>query len=405
MTHFADWLDQQAQHRHEVGRHRQLQPRPANQDVLDLASNDYLGLARHPEVVAAAAAAATTWGAGATGSRLVTGSTELHDDLETDLAQFTDYEASVVFSSGYLANLGAVSALAGPDCLVVSDQWNHASLVDACRLSRSPVAVVPHADPAAAAAALTNRQQPRALLVTDAVFSVDGDLAPLTDLHLVARSNGAVLVVDEAHSLGVVGDGGCGATAAAGLAGEPDVVATATLSKALGSQGGAVLASKPVINQLVNAARPFIFDTALAPAAVAAARESLRQLRRDPGLPKRALTVATELHQLLLNLDWSAPAPNAAVVSAYAGSPQAATVATQTCRDHGVQVGCFRPPSVPDDRSRLRLTARADLNPADLQRTATALAAAREAVASPSAHDRPNPPSLPSPDTAERNPQ
>ena len=405
MTQFADWLHQQAQQRRDAGTHRHLQPRSANQDVLDLASNDYLGLARHPQVVAAAADAAATWGAGATGSRLVTGSTELHADLETDLAQFTDYEASVTFSSGYLANLGTVSALAGPDCLVVSDQWNHASLIDACRLSRSPVAVVPHADPAAVAAALADRQQPRALLVTDAVFSVDGDLAPLTDLHRTARSNGAVLVVDEAHSLGVVGDGGCGATAAAGLAGEPDVVATATLSKALGSQGGAVLASTPVINQLVNAARPFIFDTALAPAAVAAARESLRQLRRDPGLPKRALTVAAELHELLIDLDWSAPAPDAAVVSAYTESPQAATTAAEACREHGVQVGCFRPPSVPDDRSRLRLTARADLNAADLHRTAAALVAARKAVASRSALDHPSPPSPSSPDTAERNPQ
>ncbi|WP_461035378.1 aminotransferase class I/II-fold pyridoxal phosphate-dependent enzyme, partial [Streptomyces mayteni] len=278
-----DWLDAVAERRERAGLTRRLRPRAAESTVLDLAGNDYLGLARHPAVVEAAAEAARRWGGGATGSRLVTGSTELHAELEAELAEFCGYQAALVFSSGYAANLAALTALGGRDALIVSDAGNHASLIDGCRLSRAEIAVVPHAEPAAFRKALDGRDGRRALAVSDAVFSVDGDLAPLGALAATCRAAGAALVVDEAHSLGVLGDGGRGATAAAGLAGALDVVATVTLSKALGSQGGAVLGPARVIEHLVNAARTFVFDTGLAPAAAAAALAALRLLRREVG--------------------------------------------------------------------------------------------------------------------------
>ncbi len=205
--------------------------------------------------------AARRWGAGATGSRLVTGTTLLHTDLERELAAFCGFEAALVFSSGYAANLAVLTALGGRDSLIVSDAANHASLVDGCRLARAETAVVPHADPDAVRKTLEAHPGRRALVVSDSVFSVDGDRAPLAELAAVCRAHGAGLVVDDAHGFGVLGDGGRGALHGAGLAGDEDVVATLTLSKSLGSQGGAVLGPARVIEHLVNAARTFIFDT------------------------------------------------------------------------------------------------------------------------------------------------
>ncbi|OPF71557.1 8-amino-7-oxononanoate synthase [Streptomyces antioxidans] len=370
------WIDAQRERRDRAGLVRRLSPRPADSPLLDLASNDYLGLARHPEVTAAAAAAAHRWGAGSTGSRLVTGSTELHTTLERELAEFCGFEAALVFSSGYAANLAAVSALSGRDALVVSDADNHASLIDGCRLSRAETAVVPHADPDAVRKALgaaetagagpgetpgAGAARRRALVVSDAVFSVDGDAAPLAALAAVSRPYGAALVVDEAHGLGVLGEGGRGTVHAAGLAGAPDVVVTATLSKSLGSQGGAVLGPARVIEHLVNSARTFIFDTGLNPAAVGAALAGLRLLRREPERAARVRTVAMGLYGRLTAAGLAAVRPDASVVSVRAPSPEKAVRWAADCRAAGVMVGCFRPPSVPDGVSRLRLTARGDL--------------------------------------------
>ncbi|AWK12836.1 8-amino-7-oxononanoate synthase [Streptomyces spongiicola] len=356
-----DWTDDAARRRADAGLVRALRPRSAESALLDLASNDYLGLSRRPEVTEAAASAARRWGAGATGSRLVTGSTELHAELEYELARFCGFESALVFSSGYAANLAVLTALGAPGTLIVSDAGNHASIVDGCRLSRAETAVVAHADPEAAAKALDAHRGGRALLVSDSVFSVDGDAAPLASFAGVCRARGAALVVDDAHGFGVLGEGGRGAPHAAGLAGATGVVATLTLSKSLGSQGGAVLGPARVIEHLVNTARTFIFDTGLAPAAVGAALASLRLLRGEPGLADRARTVAGTLHARLTEAGLTAARPDAAVVSVRAPSPEAAVRWAADCRAAGLAVGCFRPPSVPDGISRIRLTARADL--------------------------------------------
>ncbi|MFE9251985.1 8-amino-7-oxononanoate synthase [Streptomyces sp. NPDC007088] len=357
-----DWIDEEARRRADAGLTRTLRPRSAGPEPLDLAGNDYLGLTRHPEVVAAAVEASRTWGAGATGSRLVTGSTALHAALERELADFCGFEAALVLSSGYAANLAALTALTARGSLIVSDAGNHASVVDGCRLSRAGTVVVPHADPEAVREAL-HAHRGRALAVTDSVFSVDGDAAPLSRLARVCRAEGAALLVDDAHGLGVLGDGGRGALAAAGLAGGDGIVATLTLSKALGSQGGAVLGPARVVDHLVNTARTFIFDTGLAPAAVGAALASLRLLRREPERAGRSRTVATALYERLTAAGLTAVRPDAAVVSVRAPSAGEAVRWAADCRGAGLAVGCFRPPSVPDGVSRLRLTARADLTP------------------------------------------
>ncbi|GAA1371921.1 8-amino-7-oxononanoate synthase [Streptomyces beijiangensis] len=354
------WIDEAARGREAAGLVRTLRPRPPVSALLDLASNDYLGLTRRPELTGAAAEAARRWGAGATGSRLVTGTTELHAELERELADFCGFEAALVLSSGYAANLAALTALTGADSLIVSDAGNHASIVDGCRLSRAGTAVVPHTDPEAVRKTL-DAYGGRALTVTDSIFSVDGDAAPLAELAAVCREFGAALVVDDAHGLGVLGEGGRGAVSAAGLAGDADVVATVTLSKSLGSQGGAVLGPARVIEHLVNTARTFIFDTGLAPAAAGAALEGLRLLRREPALAGRARTVASALYEGLTGAGLTASRPQAAVVSVIAPSAEAAVRWAGDCRSAGLAVGCFRPPSVPDGISRLRLTARADL--------------------------------------------
>ncbi|GAA2146560.1 8-amino-7-oxononanoate synthase [Kitasatospora kazusensis] len=356
-----DWLDEAAALRAGAGLTRTLRSRPAEDPVLDLASNDYLGLVHHPAVTRAAADAALRWGGGATGSRLVTGTTALHTELEAELAEFCGAEAALVFSSGYAANLAALTALTDPDTLIVSDAYNHASLIDGCRLSRAAVHRAPHDDPDAVREVLAARTHRRALVVSDTVFSVDGNAARLPELSAAARAHGAALLVDDAHGLGVLGAGGRGALAAAGLAGQPDTVATVTLSKSLGSQGGAVLGPRRVIDHLVETARTFIFDTGLAPAAVGAALGALRLLRAEPHRADRAREVARTLSARLTAAGLRASAPDAAVVSVRAPGPEAAVAWAADCRSAGLAVGCFRPPSVPDGVSRLRLTARGDL--------------------------------------------
>ncbi|MDP7735294.1 8-amino-7-oxononanoate synthase [Mycobacterium paragordonae] len=355
------WLEAVEAQRREAGLRRSLRPRPPVSIELDLASNDYLGLSQHPDVIDGGVQALRVWGAGATGSRLVTGDTELHAHFETELAEYVGAAAGLVFSSGYTANLGAVVSLSGPGSLLVSDAYSHASLVDACRLSRARVVVTPNRDVSAVESALAARDEERAVVVTDSVFSADGALAPLRELHDVCRRHRALLIVDEAHGLGVRG-GGRGLLHEVGLAGSPDVVVTTTLSKALGSQGGVVLGPAEVRAHLIDAARPFIFDTGLAPAAVGAALAALYILEAEPWRPGAVLSHAAELARVC----GIAEVPPSAVVSVILGDPEVALAAATACLDAGVKVGCFRPPTVPAGTSRLRLTARASLSADEL---------------------------------------
>ncbi|MBX6385408.1 MAG: 8-amino-7-oxononanoate synthase [Microbispora sp.] len=387
MTGPLDRLRAAAAEREAAGLRRALRTRaPGSGGLLDLASNDYLGLSKDERLAEAAVRATREWGTGSTGSRLVTGSTRLHADLEDRLAAFAGAAGALVFSSGYLANLAAVAAL-GRGGLIVSDAGNHASIVDACRLSRSRVVVTPHGDAEAVDKALAERDEEHALVVTDAVFSVDGDLAPLRALYRAAVRHGALLVVDEAHAFGVVGDHGRGAVHEAGLAGCAEIVRTVTLSKALGSQGGAVLGAPEVIGTLVDTGRPFIFDTALAPACAGAALAALGILESTPDLPGHARQRARELAALARELGLETTDPAAAVVPVVLGSPRLALRAAALCAELGVHVGCFRPPSVPRGRSCLRLTARADLRSDDLAVVLGALTAVAELTMLPELGD------------------
>ncbi|MDE3719980.1 8-amino-7-oxononanoate synthase [Nocardiopsis sp. N85] len=390
-AHPFSWLSHASAARARAGLTRRVTPRAATEHVLDLAGNDYLGLLRHPRVAEAAEAAIRRWGTGAGGSRLVTGDTELHHELERELADHLGTESALVFSSGYTANLAMVTALtapfpqAGPTAsspLLVCDRHNHASLIDATRLARAAgarVALFEHADPVSAARALEGRADDRAartLVVSDTVFSVDGDLTDLGALHRAARAAGGALLLDDAHGLGVVGPGGRGALSAAGLLPAPDdVVVSVTLSKALAAQGGAVAGPARVVRHLVETARTFIFDTGLAPASAAAALAALRVLRAEPERAEAVRAHARRLHDELSERGCEVTAPDAAVVSVTAPSPEAAVRWRAACLRAGVRVGCFRPPSVPDGRSRLRLTARATLTEAEVRRAVDVIVA------------------------------
>ncbi|HEX6497792.1 MAG TPA: 8-amino-7-oxononanoate synthase [Micromonosporaceae bacterium] len=371
MTGPVGWLaalHRSAADRERAGLRRALRPRPPGDATVDLAGNDYLGLARHPVVLGEAERALRGYGLGATGSRLVRGSTDAHRQLEDGLADWLGTESALVFSSGYLANLAAVRALAGPGTVIVSDAHAHASLIDGCRISRAPVTVSRHADPAAVAEILAGYQPAdgaasdpgdpgyRALVVTESVFSVDGDLAPLGELHAVCRRYGALLLVDDAHALGVLGPRGAGGVAAAGLAGQPDVVVTATLSKAFGAAGGLVAGPRPLIEHLVDTGRTFIFDTALPPAVAAGALAALRLLRDADAARAELVDRATLLVKRMVDAGLEVTQPAGGIISVTAPSPQAAVAWAAACRERGVAVGCFRPPSTPDSRARLRLT-------------------------------------------------
>jgi 8-amino-7-oxononanoate synthase len=383
-------LRQAAARRAAAGLGRRLAPRgPGHDGLLDLASNDYLGLCGDERLAAGASEAARKWGTGSTGSRLVTGTTMLHAELESQLAEFTGAPAALVFSSGYLANLTVITALAAGlgapgGVLIVSDGGNHASLIDACRLARTQggtgirVAVTPHRDAGAVRRALASRDEGAAIVVSDAVFSVDGALAPAAELHAAAREHGALLVLDEAHAFGVIGPGGRGVCAAVGIAAEPDVVRTVTLSKAAAGQGGAVLGAPEVITALVDTGRGFIFDTGLAPPSVGAALAALQVIVSEPGLGARALANTARLAALAAGLGLRAKPTGAAVLAIIIGEAGQAVQAQQICARHGVRAGCFRPPSVPAGQACLRLTGRADMTEDDFAVAARALAAVSE---------------------------
>jgi 8-amino-7-oxononanoate synthase len=362
-----DWIRAAAASREAAGLTRRLTTTKSG-DGLDLAGNDYLGLRTHPAVIAGAVAAAETYGGGAGASRLVSGTLDIHEELEAALAALTGAPSALVLSTGYAANLATLTTLADAGTLIVSDEHTHASLIDGCRLSRAAVAVSRHNDLDHVADLLSRRDAPRAVVVAESIYSVLGDAAPVEDLIALTAEVGALLVIDEAHALGVVGPRGGGLVAGAGQSRAEHVVVTATLSKSFGAQGGAVLASPDIREHLVNTARPFIYDTGLAPAAAGAALAAIGVLAEHPELLDRVRATAARLAEAC-----GVPAPDGAVMSVRMPGPHEAVDAVERARAHGIRIGCFRPPSTPDGSSRLRLTAHADLGEADLERACTAL--------------------------------
>lgn len=342
-------------------------------DVLLLCSNDYLGLAGHPRVRAAAAAAAERWGAGAGASRLVSGTMTPHEKLEEELASFKGTEACILFGSGFLANTGVVAALSGRGEVVLSDELNHASIIDGCRLARAETIVYRHADLDALASALERAGSRRATIVTDSVFSMDGDVAPLEGIVELARRHGARVIVDEAHATGVLGPGGRGVVSDLGLEREVDVV-VGTLSKALGSYGAFVCCSAEMKTFLVNVARTLIFSTALPPPSVGAALESLRIVREEPSIVDRVQRNARLLRNRLAAHGLPVTAGEVPIVPVVIGEPQAAMDACEEALSRGVFAQAIRPPTVPEGTSRLRAVVMASHTEADVLEAAEVLA-------------------------------
>ncbi|MFT7607817.1 MAG: 8-amino-7-oxononanoate synthase [Candidatus Aldehydirespiratoraceae bacterium] len=350
MTAFADWTESQLTRIRDAGQWRVTRTFDAlgpvgqldGREVVSFASNDYLGLSSHPAVMDAAKAAIDKWGAGATASRLVVGSRPVHDELEAELSSWKDTEAALIFPTGFATNIGLLATLGGPDCLVVSDELNHASIIDGCRMSRSPIAVASHNDVEHVDRLLAERTTDRAIVVADAVFSMDGDEAPVIELGEVCARHGALLILDEAHSV-------------FGPALEPlsdidglDLLRVVTLSKGLGAMGGAACGNRAVIDLLINRTRPFIFTTALSPADTAAALAAVQITRSAEG---------TALIERVRGFtDQLSPGHPSPIVPIVVGTEADTVAAAAALLEAGILVPAIRPPTVAPGTSRLRVT-------------------------------------------------
>ncbi len=374
MTEIADRLEELR----DRGLHRRLRMVDGPQGpsvlldgspVLLLCSNNYLGLADHPQVRSAAADAAMRWGAGAGASRLISGNMAPHRQLEERLAEFKGYEAALLFGSGYLANIGAIAALARRGEVVFSDELNHASIIDGCRLAQAEVFVYRHCDTEHLAWALRNAAGRPALIVTDGVFSMDGDIAPLESLLQLARRHGCRLMVDEAHATGAIGPGGRGSVAAAGLSGEVDLV-VGTLGKALGAYGAYVCANHELIEYLLNTARSFIFSTAPPPPVVGAAQAALELLAAEPQRVARLRANGTALRDALAGEGLAPGGSGTQIVPVAVGAAEQAMALSERLLERGVFAQGIRPPTVPAGSSRLRFTVMASHRPNELRRAA-----------------------------------
>jgi 8-amino-7-oxononanoate synthase len=325
-------------------------------ELVNFGSNDYLGLAADPRLIRAVAEALESEGWGSGASPLVTGRAALHRQLEERLATFEGTEAAVVFSSGFAANTGAISALVGPGDAVYCDRKNHASLFDGCRLSRADVRVYPHGDCRGLASLLEqSKKYRRRLIVTDSLFSMDGDLAPLGELAHLTEQFDAMLLVDEAHATGLFGRNGRGVAEHLGV--EDCVhVRIGTLSKALGCVGGFVAGSRPLIEWLVNRARPYVFSTAAPAANAAAAIAALDIVQQEPQGRETLLAQAESLRAELAGRGWNTGASASQIVPIIVGDAECAVRLSQLLCDRGLFVPAIRPPTVPEGEACLRVS-------------------------------------------------
>ena len=353
--------------------------------VLLLCSNNYLGLADHPGVREAAAEAAMRYGAGAGASRLISGNMTIHRRLEERLAEFHGAEACLLLGSGYLTNVGLVSTLAREGDVVFSDALNHASIVDGCRLARAETFVYEHSDTDQLEWGLRQAAGRGALIVTDGLFSMDGDVARLEEIVELASRYDARVMIDEAHGIGTIGPGGRGTVAAAGLEDEVDVL-VGTLGKSLGSYGAYVCCDKQLAKYLVNSARTLIFSTALPPPAVAAAGAALELLREQPRRVDKLQRNADALRDEL-ELQGLATESRTQIVPLVIGDAETAVEASEQALEQGVFAQAIRPPTVPEGTSRLRLSVMASHTHTELREAARTLAAALPAGIEPAAGD------------------
>jgi 8-amino-7-oxononanoate synthase len=367
--------------------------------VLLLCSNNYLGLADHPRLRRAAADAALALGTSAGASRLISGSMSVHVELEAKLAEFEGTEAALLFGSGYLANTGAIAALARRGEVVCSDELNHASVIDGCRLAGAETFVYRHRDTEHLEWGLRRAAGRASLIVTDGVFSMDGDVAPLTELATLAGRHRCRLMVDEAHATGCLGPGGRGSAAAAGLSGEVDLI-VGTLGKALGGYGAYVCGSREMTDFLINTARPFIFSTAPPPPAIAAASAALDLLTESPKRVERLQANAAALRDGLRSEGLEPIGSDTQIVPLVVGGADESMALCETLLEEGIFAQAIRPPTVPAGTCRLRLTVMATHRIADLRHAARRIGAAcremglADGAARPSAFPAPPRPDL-----------
>lgn len=345
-------------------------------EVLLFAGSNYLDLAHHPEVVLAAERAARDHGCASGGSRLICGNLELHEALESELAKFLGQDAALAFATGYMANVGVITALAGEGDLILSDALAHASIVDGCRLSRAEVRVVPHADLDALEAELRSHAAPgrRTLVVADGVYSMDGDTAPLAELVPLVRRWGAMLLVDDAHGTGTLGACGRGTPELFGVADEVDVW-TGTLGKALGSFGAFAAGSRALRDLLVNVSRSFIFTCALPPPQVEAARAAIRLIAAEPWRRSRLQALAQRLRTRLADRGISTAPSATHVVPVVVGGNDATMALCERLLERGFYTQGIRHPSVPVGSARLRITPMATHTEQEVDALADAISA------------------------------
>ena len=340
---------------------------------INFSSNNYLDLAGHPAVIAAAKKALDKYGAGGTSSRLIAGTLDIHSELEKKLASFKHCESSLVFPSGYQTNLGVISALAKEGDCVIMDKLNHASLWDGAKLSGARIFVYPHRDIAALEKVLKRaKAYRRKLVVTDSVFSMDGDLAPLKEISELSKQYGAWTFVDEAHATGVFGDKGSGLVEHSGAGKDIDIV-MGTLSKALGSQGGFVCGKKLLIDYIVNFCRSFIYTTSLAPASCAAAIAALEIVEIEPERRKKLLLTASHLKKSLKGKGFDTGSSESQIIPLIAGSVERAAEISKKLLAEGIFAPAIRPPTVPENMSRIRFSLTAAHNEQDVARILKAL--------------------------------
>lgn len=375
------WLDAECAELEQTGlrRHlRTLMSAPTGtinldgRDVVLLGSNNYLGLSTHPKVIAAAVKATETFGTGASGSRLISGNSELYTILEANLAKTKGTEAALVFSSGYAANTSVIPVLAGEDDLILSDALNHASIIDGCRLSRAAKQVYRHCDVEHLKTLLSESAGfQRRLIVTDGVFSMDGDVAPLPDICALAAAHEAMVLVDDAHGFGVLGKDGRGTVSHFGLENE-SIIQLGTLSKAMGALGGYIAGSRSLIELLINRGRNFIFTTGLPPATLAAANAALDVMQSAPELRHRLFSHVKHLKTALINLGYTLLPSETQILPVVLRNPQRATNIAEALLAEGVFAPAIRPPAVPTGTSRLRLTLMATHTETEIQKAVNA---------------------------------
>jgi len=352
-------------------------------ELLNFCGNDYLGLGQHLDVVAAFQEASAWHGVGSTGSALVCGHHAEHAAFEREMAQWLGYERALMFGSGYQANLAVMQSLLGEGDVCVQDKLNHACLIDGARLAGCELKRYPHVDVEAALRQLLSRRDGLAMLATDGVFSMDGDRAPLADLALVARTQDALLYVDDAHGIGVLGPEGRGSLAVAGLGAREVPLLLVPLGKAFGGQGAVLLGSEALVGHIAETARPYLFSTAPAPAMAAAMRASLRLIRREPWRRAKLASLVARFRRGAAAIGLPLQESFTPIQPVVLGDNARALAAARSLEAQGYLVSAIRPPTVPEGQARLRVTLSTDHGEAEVDGLLAALAQAMQAAPAP----------------------